>query len=183
MVYILRRLVLAASVVFAAITLVFVIFFVGPSDPAAALCGKNCTVARVAQINATLGLNQPAIVQFLHYLQGLFVGRDISSGGVTSHCGAPCLGWSFYQNTSVTKLVEQAFPVTLSIVAGAAFIFVVTGLTLGILAAKYRGTWIDRLLVGTSQVIASVPYYVWALLFFLYTMVVHAIFPSSGYTP
>lgn len=182
LIYVLRRLLLTVSVVVATVTFTFAIFFLGPTDPAAALCNKNCTPQQIAQIEKAMGLDQPKIEQYGVYMKGLAVGRTIKTGTFRNECTAPCLGWSWIQNQPVKDMVFRAFPVTLSILLGGAVIYSFFGILGGVIAARNRGNILDRTIVGVSQFVPSIPYYILALLFFLYTMVLYPILPRSNYT-
>ncbi|WP_342803876.1 ABC transporter permease [Luteipulveratus flavus] len=149
-----------------------------PSDPAGALCGRQCTPDRIVQIENDLGLNKPKTEQFVTYTKGLVVGNDL--GG--KKCDAPCLGWSYVQNRPVTDMVKQAFPVTVSIVIGGIVVYSTLGILFGMIAARFRGKPLDRIIVGVSQFVTSIPYFVLAQLFFLYAMVFYAIIPRAKYT-
>ena len=166
--YILRRLVSAISVVFVTIVASYALFLLAPTDPAGTICGPKCTPDRVEDITKNLNLDKPPLEQIGSYLKGLVVGRDMELGGTVRHCGAPCLGYSFPTGQPVTKILLTALPVTLSIVLGGAIIYSVVGLMTGTLAARYRSSTLDRVAVGTSLVINSVPYFVVALLVALY---------------
>lgn len=182
LVYVIRRLLLTLSVIIATVTFTFAIFYLGPTDPASALCNKNCTPAQIARIEKSMGLDKPKLEQYGVYMKGLAVGRDISAGSFTNKCSAPCLGWSWIQNRPVKDMVFQAFPVTLSILIGGAVIYSVLGVMGGVIAARNRGNFVDRMVVGVSQFVPSIPYYILALLFYLYTMVLYSVLPRSNYT-
>jgi peptide/nickel transport system permease protein len=166
--YILRRVVSAISVVFVTLVASYALFLLAPTDPAGTICGPKCTPARVEEISKTLNLNEPPLVQIGSYLKGVVVGRDMQLGGTIRHCAAPCLGYSFPTGQPVTKILVQAVPVTLSIVLGGAVIYSVVGLLTGTVAARYRASTLDRFAVGTSLVVNSVPYFVVCLLVALY---------------
>jgi peptide/nickel transport system permease protein len=166
--YILRRVVSAISVVFVTIVASYALFLLAPTDPAGTICGPKCTPDRVQEIEKNLNLDEPPLEQIGSYLKGIVVGRDLELGGTTRHCSAPCLGYSFPTGQPVTKIISQALPVTLSIVLGGAIIYSVVGLMTGTLAARYRSSTLDRIAVGTSLVVNSVPYFVVALLVALY---------------
>ncbi|TWE12505.1 ABC transporter permease [Rudaeicoccus suwonensis] len=183
LIYLLRRIVLGVSVVTAAIVATFAIFFLGPSDPAGALCGRNCTPDRIATIEKSLGLDKPKVEQLVDYVGGVVVGRDMRAGGLVNHCDAPCLGWSYVQNRPVTDMVMQAFPVTASIVVGGVVVYTILGIGLGILCARFRGQWLDKVIVTISQVLGAIPYYVLAVVFFLYAMKFYGVIPQSSWTP
>jgi peptide/nickel transport system permease protein len=176
--YILRRLVSAVSVIVVTIVASFALFFLAPTDPAGVICGPRCTPERLADIESSLNLDEPPIQQIGAYLKGIVVGRDFTTGGVTRHCSAPCLGYSYTLGQPVTTLLAQALPVTISIVIGGAVIYLFIGILSGTIAAQSRGTSLDRFTVGTTLVVASFPYFVFALLVALYA----TFLPTSGYT-
>jgi peptide/nickel transport system permease protein len=182
--YIGRRIAMALSVILATLLVTFILFYVGPSDPARAICGDNrCTPARLADIRHSLHLDQPVTTQFADYFQGLFVGRTITTGGISRECSAPCLGYSFRADQDVKEQIASRFPATLSLALGAMVIFLFVGVGTGVAAARRRGTRMDRFVVAASQTLGSIPYYILALLFALYLMILHPILPRSGYHP
>ena len=166
--YILRRVVSAISVIFVTIVASYALFLLAPTDPAGSICGPKCTPERVAEISKNLNLDEPPVQQIATYLKGIVVGRDMQFGSSVRHCAAPCLGYSFPTGQPVAKLLLSALPVTLSIVVGGAIIYATVGLFTGTIAARYRSSTLDRLAVGTSLVVNSVPYFVVALLVALY---------------
>jgi len=177
--YILRRVISAISVVIVTVVASFVLFFLAPTDPAGVICGPRCTPERLHDITESLNLDQPPIQQIGLYFKGILVGRDYTSGGVTRHCDAPCLGYSYVLGVPVTDLLARAVPVTLSIVIGGATIYLLFGVLIGTIAARVRGTSVDRVAVGSSLVIGSIPYFVVALIIALYA----TFLPKSQYTP
>ena len=175
--YILRRVISAISVVIVTVVASFVLFFLAPTDPAGVICGPRCTPERLHDITESLNLDQPPIEQIGLYFKGIVVGRDYTSGGVTRHCSAPCLGYSYVLGVPVTDLLAKAVPVTLSIVLGGSIIYLGFGVLIGTIAARVRGTTLDRFAVGSSLVIGSVPYFVVALIIALYA----TFLPKSQY--
>ena len=179
--YILRRAALAISVILATLVASFLLFFAGPADPAQAMCPEQkCSDERLNAIRENLGLNRPLGAQFVEYFSGLFTGRDFTIAGDTVHCSAPCLGMSFLTNRPVTEEIFSRFPETILVTLGAVVIFLTVGVTIGVIAAVRRGTMADKVLVGSSQVFGSIPYYVLALIFALYTTRLYPIFPQAG---
>lgn len=161
---------------------VFMLYFYGPSDPAQAYCPKNaCTPAQLEQISANLGLDQPVMQQYGEYLKGIVVGRDIKSGSLSTHCDAPCLGVSFKQDVEVFPYLASLFPATLSIAVGGAVVFLLIGVSVGVISARNRGTPLDRGLVGFTMLATAMPYYLVALLAYLFLISKTGIFPPSGY--
>jgi peptide/nickel transport system permease protein len=177
--YILRRVASAISVIIVTLIASFALFFLAPTDPAGVICGPKCTPDRLADITHSLDLDAPPLEQIGSYMKGIVVGRDYESGGVERHCSVPCLGYSYTYNRPVTSMVGDALPVTVSIVLGGAIVYLIVGVTAGTIAAQRRGTTLDRVTVGASLLVNSVPYFVVALLVALYV----TFLPHSQYNP
>ena len=140
--YLVRR-TLWASLLFIVITFVtFVIFFVGPNNPARAVCGgeqakRECLVRATAK----LGLDQPMPVQYWKFVKQLVIHQD--------------LGESFATSQSVNQRIKEAAPVTASLVFGGAILWMIIGLTVGIYSALKPRSLTDRfamifVLIGVS---------------------------------
>ena len=180
--YIVRRIVSGLLVLFVVSISVFALFFYGPSDPALAYCPETkCTPQRLENITEQLGLDRPAVEQYGDYVKGIFAGNDFEAGAITIKCPAPCLGVSFKLRLNVTDYLMARFPATLSLAIGGSVIFLSVGVTLGILAARVRGTTMDKTIVGASLFVAAIPYYLLALLAYLILVSQLGIFPDSGY--
>jgi peptide/nickel transport system permease protein len=162
--------------------MVFAIFFYGPNDPALAYCPESrCTPERLENITKNLGLDRPAPRQYAEYMSGLVKSRHIESGGVSVDCAWPCLGVSFKYRVSVFDYLWERFPATLSVAGGGAVCFLTIGLFSGIFAARRRGTATDKAIVSSSLFINAIPYYLLALLAYLYLVQGFGIFPQTGY--
>ncbi|MFD7440497.1 ABC transporter permease [Streptomyces sp. NPDC059909] len=166
--YIVRRL-FAVAVMLLVVTLVtFGIFFLIPkmtgSDPAAMFVGKQADPAAIEGIRQKLGLDEPILVQFWHFVSGIFVGRDYVGGGETIHCAAPCFGYSFRTEQEVWDMLLDGLPVTISMVLGAAVLWLILGVTAGVLSALKRGTVVDRIAMITALAGVSLPIYFTAML-------------------
>ncbi len=141
-----RRLGQAAFVMFGISVLVFLIFFATPgADPAARIAGRNATPEVLAAVRKSFGFDQPIWVQYATMMKKIFV-----SGDLTSFVNR---GWK------VVPAVLDTIPVTLSLVLGAAVLWVVFGIVIGVLAAATRGSWIDRLLIVLGLIGISMPVY------------------------
>lgn len=160
-----KRSLLALLTLWAISSVTFMIFFALPASPGQAMCSKNCDAKTVAAIEKSLGMDRPLAEQYLEYHKGLFVGRTFTQPGVEPQvCPAPCLAYSFRTNEPVTSILARALPVTVSIVAGAFVIWIVVGVSLGMISALRRGTAFDKVAIGFSLVGASMPVYVFAIL-------------------
>lgn len=179
--YFLRRAASAISVIFATLVASYALFLLAPTDPVGTICGPKCTPERAADISAALHLEDPALQQIGVYLKGIVVGREFEIGGTVRECDAPCLGYSFALGRPVTELIADALPVTLSIVLGGAVVYFSVGVLVGTLAARHRGTTLDRVAVGSSLTINSVPYFIVVLLVALYAT--NVVLPAAEYNP
>ncbi|MEC4018469.1 ABC transporter permease [Streptomyces sp. H27-D2] len=135
--------------------LTFFLFYSIPRDPALLACGKNCTPDALAIIRKNMGINEPVPVQYWHYMVGIFAGRDFAVGP----CPAPCLGYSFVDNSPVWDTILDRFPTTISLAAGGAVVFLTVGLGAGMIAAWKRGTLIDKTFSSASLVLSSMQIY------------------------
>ena len=181
--YIASRVLLGASVIAAACMASFALFYLSPSDPAAAICGVRCTPEQMADIRASLGMDEPKAAQLANWFRGLVVGRDVRTGGTTQRCPAPCLGYSFVTDQPVTPMIVSRVPVTASICLGAAAIFLPLGVLIGAASARRRGTLVDRALMGGSLAVSSIPTYLLLLMVALYLTALYPVLPRGGYHP
>jgi peptide/nickel transport system permease protein len=162
--YILRRLIGVVALVFVVMTMTFGIFFLVPASPAVLACGKSCSPERIADINAKLGLDQPIAVQYATYIKGFFVGREYGEGTAVVGCDAPCFGVSFQTDEDVLRdLLLDRLPVTLSIAAGAAVLWLLIGVSIGVLSALRKGSALDRSAMAFALGGVSLPVYFTAL--------------------
>ena len=182
--FIVRRLLSAGLVVTLTSMFVFALFFLGPTNPARPLCDINgkCTPERLALLTEQLGLNDSVVNQYGIWAKGLVQDREISFGA-EYHCDAPCLGISYSTRNEVTSELLEKFPATLSLALGGSLIYLVVGVILGTMAARVRGTLTDRGLVTMSLVVSSIPYYVLALLAWIFLSLEWQVFPDTTYHP
>ncbi|MEI7454496.1 MAG: ABC transporter permease [Actinomycetes bacterium] len=158
--YLVRRIVGGITVLAFVSIFVFGLFFVIPADPARLACGKSCTPELMAEIRHGLELDQPLQVQYFRFVKGIFFGRTYLPGTEAAlHCTAPCLGYSYQTDELVTNLLKDRVPATLSIAIGASILWVLIGLSSGILSALRRGTWIDKFSQGFALAGASLQIY------------------------
>lgn len=134
---------------------VYVIFAILPFDPAALTCGQKCNDIIVEANRVRLGYDKPLLVQYWLFLTGILFGRQYGVGQAAFTCPAPSFGYSFNENECVTDLLKDTLPVTVSLAVGALILWVTIGVTLGVIAAKFRGRVPDTassvfVLLGTS---------------------------------
>jgi peptide/nickel transport system permease protein len=183
--YIVRRLVAACLVIVVISIGVYALFVFGPASPAATLCNSNgrCTPERLNLFTHSLGLDQSFFQQYGTFVKGLVHDRTIHQGAAAYTCSAPCLGISYLDSTEVTQQLITKFPATLSIAIGGATIELLLGLSMGSIAARYRGSLTDRSLVTSSLIISSFPPFVIFLLAWIYLFNTWHLLPQSGYHP
>lgn len=155
--YLARRLLALAGVLLAIAAVTFLIFYVLPSDPAAAACGKTCSAERLADVRAYLGLDRPLWRQFGEFLTGIFTGRTLGTGQYAVQCDFPCLGYSYENSLPVWDLLMDRLPVSASLAVGAAALWLVLGLGAGVTAALRKDTVTDKVLMVGAVAAASCP--------------------------
>ena len=172
--FVIRRVVQGIVTLWVIVSLVFFLFFMTSPDPARLLAGKAATLTEVASIRASLGLNHPLWQQYLSYLGRLITGN---------------LGESYKLHQPVTTLLGRWVQVDISLAVGASIIWLVLGLSVGILAARRpRSVW-DRSATVFVLTGLSTPTCILGLLLlyvFFYVLTTHgvSIFPGAGnYTP
>ena len=155
--YVGRRLAGIAGVLLVTLLITFAIFYVFPANPAQQICGKKCTPAIISTIETQWGLNEPLPEQFEKYVVGIFAGRTYGSGGDAVRCSAPCLGYSYQNSASVTSEIAQRLPASVSIAIGAAVLWLFGGVSMGVITALRRDTWLDKLITATSLAGVAAP--------------------------
>lgn len=180
--FVVRRVISGLLVLITVSFIVFVVFFKGPGDPALAYCpDTRCTPDRLERIRQELDLDDPMLKQYGAYMKGIVAGRDFHAGTAVIECSAPCLGVSYKLREPVREYLWARFPATLSIALGASAVFLTVGVAVGILAARKRGLLPDKIVVGATLIINAIPYYLLALIAYLYLISSSGLFPESGY--
>jgi peptide/nickel transport system permease protein len=172
--YIIKRLLWVIVLLFAVSFITFAIFYLFPSaDPATLRAGRQPTPELVEQIRHTLGLDKPWYTQYFDYMKDLVLHRD--------------LGFSYQNNIDVRKQIVDRLPATISLAIGAAVVWLIIGITIGIISAVRPRSLLDRAAMGGALVAISAPVY-WVGLVALYLFAddigIWKIFPGAGsYVP
>jgi peptide/nickel transport system permease protein len=161
--YFIRRLLGVVGVIFLVSLFTYSIFFLLSPDPAVMICGKTCTPTRIDQIRGQLGLDQPFLAQYLTFLGGIVFGRTYGAGVSAIECAAPCLGFSFQTSQPVLDMIWQRMPVSITIAVGAAVLWLLMGVTAGLVSAIKQGTWLDKAAMMLALGGISLPNYFIAL--------------------
>jgi peptide/nickel transport system permease protein len=142
--FIVRRFISSLLVMLAISVLTYLIFFATPGvDPAARIAGRNADPATLAAVKHDFGLDRPFPIPYAIMMKKLFWSRDL-----TSYVNRGAL---------VIPQITAAAPVTMSLVLGAAVIWVLVSIAIGLAAAVFRGTIIDPLLMILGLVGISMP--------------------------
>lgn len=164
--YLIRRLIQAALILLGVSFVTFLLLYVLPADPVRQIAGRSATAETVENIRQQLGLDKPFFVQYARYLGALLQGD---------------MGRSYLQKTEVAELILSRLPATLLLMLGAIICELILGLTMGIVAALWRGRALDQTLMVTSFVTVSAPQFVVSLLLLYVFAVKLGWFPIGGY--
>jgi peptide/nickel transport system permease protein len=140
--FLIRRILTGIVVVWLVTTGAFFLFFARPvTTVARQLAGRAATPQVIATVIRNLGLNQPILVQYWHFLDNLLHGN---------------LGYSYYTGESVNTMLKQDLPPTVSLVIGATVLWLVVGISVGVISAVRARSLFDRganvlVLVGLSM--------------------------------
>ncbi len=140
--YLIRRLILTIPVMLGVATLVFALIHLVPGDPAQAMLGETAPQADVLKLRHSLGLDQPLLAQYRTFMTGLARGD---------------LGTSFRYNTPVTAQIREKLPNTATLAVAAMCFAIAFAIPLGILAAVFRGTFIDHAAMTVALAGISMP--------------------------
>jgi peptide/nickel transport system permease protein len=152
--YIIRRLLWVVVLLFLVSAITFFIFYSLPStDPAVLRAGRQPNPELVEQIRHNLGLDRHWTVQYGEYMKDLVLHFD--------------LGYSYQNNIPVKEQIFDRVPATMSLALGAAVVWLLLGLSVGIISAVRRRSLVDRISMGAALVAISAPVY-WLGLVTLY---------------
>jgi peptide/nickel transport system permease protein len=140
--YIIRRLFLTIPILWGVATIVFALMFIVPGDPARMLMGQHGDEQTLTQLRRELGLDRPMYVQYVRFLGRLIKGD---------------LGTSYRQRRPVAEIIRDRFPATARLAVSSMVIAIIIGIATGILAAKYRNTVWDWLVMVFSLSGISMP--------------------------
>ena len=170
--FLIRRTAQAILVLVASSIVVFLLFFVaaGPGKVARTFAGRLATAARIAQIKHDLHLDQPLYLQYAHWAGNLLHGN---------------LGYDYYKGEPVRSVIAQAAPATISLVLGAAIIWISYGVFSGIISAVKSRSLLDRGFTTAALFFYSMPVFVLGfglIWIFAYKLSpVTTFFPFHGY--
>jgi peptide/nickel transport system permease protein len=140
--YFLHRLLLLVPTLLGALTLVFLLIHLIPGDPVDVMLGETAGSGDKEELRRTLGFDRPLAAQYRTFLVQLAAGD---------------LGRSLYEQASVAAIIRARFPATLQLALCAMFVALLISFLFATLAAKRRGSWIDRAALLFSLLGLSLP--------------------------
>jgi peptide/nickel transport system permease protein len=166
--FLVRRLVGGAIVLVIITIITFWLFFALPkllnSNPAVLYAGRSPSPATIAAVSQKLGLDKPFWTQYWDFFKGIFLGRTYGTGVAAQQCNAPCLGFSFINNEPAWSEIISDLPVDVSLTIGAAILWLISGVSTGVLSALRRGSIFDRGAMTIALAGVSLPIYFTGLL-------------------
>ena len=186
--FIIRRLIMTVFLLLLVSMITFAIFFLVPRlagqtayQLAAQYVGRNPIPSEIKAVEIKLGLNAPLYLQYGRYIKGIVAGIHYNNGTDVSYCPFPCFGYSFRNDQPVWPQLISDAPVTLSIAVGAAVLWVIGGVSIGVLSALRRGTFFDRFSMGVALAGVSLPVFFTGLIALELFSYHWAIFPNVHY--
>lgn len=140
--YLLKRAALALGIVFAISLITFFILNVIPGDPVALMLGDAANEETIAMVRHNLGMDKPAVVQYVEWIGNLLTGN---------------LGVSYFQHKLVSELLLTAFSYTARLALTSYAVALLVGLITGVAAALHRGSALDRTLMTLAVAGISAP--------------------------
>ncbi|MFD5321934.1 ABC transporter permease [Streptomyces sp. NPDC127098] len=152
--YVVRRLLQMIPVFIGSTFIIFMMMYALPGDPVRALWGERAPdEAQMAAMRESLGLDDPILVQYWHYLTGLLQGD---------------FGTQIASRREVIEVISDALPATLRLTALAFLITVVVGVGMGLIAGLRAGRFSDRGILFVTLLLISVPVFVLGQIFQTY---------------
>ncbi len=162
--YISKRLGLAVLVALTVSIIAYMLLYLS-GDPALAIAGEGARQADIDMVRKTYGFDQPIIVQFWHWVLKLLSGD---------------LGTSIYFKTDVGPLILSKLKTTMLLALYALAFALLISVPLGVLAAIYKNSWIDRLCLAIAVVGQAMPNFFFALILIMVFSISWRMLPVSG---
>lgn len=166
--YTLKRILNLIPVLFVVSVVVFMIIHLTPGNPATQILGIEASKEQIEEFNEKAGLNDPIIQQYGRWIKNALRGD---------------LGESYFMDESVSEAISSHFKPTISLAILAELISIVIGIWMGILAAKNKFKYGDKILSGLSLMGLAIPTFVSSLILALVFSIKLKIFPVAGYQP
>ena len=173
--YVVRRALWMVVILIVITMLTFVIFYVmPPTDPIRHFAGKNPSPEVMAELREQFGLDKPLHEQYFTFVGNIVTGDEY---------GWPGFGFSYLSRSSVRNEVFARAPVTFQLALGAAIVWTILGVGIGIVSALKRRTALDRAAMGFALFGVSAPVFWIGLLLLFVFWYKFDLLPSAGYDP
>ncbi len=164
--YVTRRLITAAFLVFAVMSVTFLLLHALPGDPVLAMAGERFEEDAIESLRSQLGLDRPFHERYLNYMKGLLQGD---------------LGRSFVNKRPVSEMLLERFPKTLLLAAAAMAFACLFGVAAGVVSAARPGSLADRVGMMSTFLAVSMPVFWLGLILIFLVSVKLKLLPPSGY--
>ncbi len=173
--YIVQRFLWVVMTLLLVVLITYTIFFAMPStDPAVNFAGKQPTPELVERVRHQFGLDQPFVMQYGRFVERLFLGDDY---------GWPGLGFSFTTRSELKPVILSRLVVTAQLALGAALMWLVIGISIGILSALRPRSFFDRGAMGFALFGVSAPvFFVGPVALYIFWFKLQWL-PGTGYVP
>ncbi len=164
--YIVKKILSCIITLFIVSLLVFVAFALIPGDPALSRLGTNATESALISLRHQMGLDQPMAVRYFKWLVGALRGD---------------FGMSYSYSMSVTSMIADKLPITLTLMLYSMVLMVIISVPLGVYASYKEGTVIDRIIQIINQIIMAIPPFFSGILITLLFGVTLKLFTPGGF--
>ncbi|PLP60585.1 peptide ABC transporter [Mesorhizobium loti] len=147
--YLLKRVAIALATLVLASIVVFAVLEILPGDPARLMLGMNASAEQVEQVRTQMGLNDPLLLRYFHWIGNLVV-LDF--------------GRSYTYSVPVIDLVRERVAVSLPLALIALALSTLIAIPVGLYAASRQGRFGDTVSMGVSQIGVAIPNFWFALL-------------------
>lgn len=163
--YVIKRLLQTIIVLIGVTLLTFIMVNVAPGDPVAVMMEKKADAATIERVREQMGLNDPYSVQYLNFLKNALVGD---------------FGNSYFQKIPISTLLARGFRVTGTLALFVLIFSIIFGLAMGLLAAVFRGRFLDKLIMAISTLGMAMPSFFLAMILQLIFGLRLKVLPISG---
>ncbi|MFC1694013.1 ABC transporter permease [Candidatus Latescibacterota bacterium] len=164
--YIVRRLLMVVPILLGVATIVFILMYIVPGDPARLLMGQHSDEDTLAAIRREMGLDKPVYIQYVRFIGKLLRGD---------------LGMSYRQKRPVSEIISERFPATAKLAVASMILAVIIGISAGICAAVFRNTVLDWMVMVFSLTGISMPVFWLGMMMILVFASGLGWFPVGGY--
>lgn len=169
--YIIRRLIQSVIIIFLVSVCLFIVMRLLPGDPILMLIPEQqlheFPAERLEQLREEYGLNDPLIVQYFHWLSDIFRGD---------------MGKSITFSVPVSDLLAKRIPITMHLGIISFLVSHIIGITIGVISAVRRGTWMDTVLTVFANVGITIPvFWLGIMMVYVFALTLNWL-PIQGYT-